>query len=149
MPDYADWGGKPVPEIDVESEPFWEAAADGRLVVQTCSACGERQLYARTICRHCGSRDLAFEDHDGDGSVYTYTVCHVEGQPGYGEETPYAVALVELDLPEPNPSDRAVRLTTHVDCPTADLEVGMPVAVDFVEVGEEQSVTLPIFRPGE
>ena len=147
MPDYGDWGEKPVPEPDPDSEPFWNAAADDRLVVQHCGDCGERQLYPRNLCRHCRSRDLAFEDHSGDGSVYTYTVCHVGGQPGYDDETPYGVALVELDLPEPNPSGRAVRLTTHVDCPAEDLEVGLPVAVDFERISDDPEIHLPVFRP--
>jgi uncharacterized OB-fold protein len=149
MPDYANWREKPVPEIDPDSEPYWAAAAEGRLVVQRCGDCGERQLYPRSLCRHCGSRDLAFEDHSGDGTVYTYTVCHVSGQPGYDEETPYAVALVELDLPDPNPSGRAVRLTTHVDCPAEDLAVGLPVAVDFARISDDPEIHLPIFRPRE
>lgn len=147
MPNYGDWGEKPVPILDVESEPFWEAAAEERLVVQHCGDCGERQLYPRTLCRHCGSRDLDFEELAGDGTVYSYTVCHVGGQPGYDDETPYGVALVALDLPDANPSGRPVRLTTHVDCPTAELDVDMPVAVDFVEVGVDPAVSLPIFRP--
>lgn len=149
MPDYADWGEKPVPDVDPDSEPYWDAAADGRLVVQHCGDCGERQLYPRIVCRHCGSRDLDIADHSGEGTLYSWTVCHVSGQPGYDAETPYVVALVELDLPEPNPSGRAVRLTTHVDCPDEDLAVGLPVAVDFAQVSEDPDIHLPIFRPRE
>lgn len=147
MPDYADWGEKPVPEVDPDSEPYWEAAAEGRLVVQHCADCGERQLYPRRLCRHCGSRDLNFEDHDGVATVYSYTVCHVAGQPGYDDETPYPVSLVSLDLPEENPSGRPIRLISHVDCPAEDLQMGLPVAVDFERISDDPEIHLPVFAP--
>lgn len=147
MVDYDDWGEKPVPVVDPESEPYWEAAAAGELVLQTCADCGERQFYPRELCRHCWSRDLSFEPVDGTGTVHSYTRCHVAGQPGYDDETPYAVALVELDLPAPNPSGRAVRLTTHVDCPDDDLAVGLPVTAAFERVADDPPVHLPVFEP--
>lgn len=147
MVDYDDWGEKPVPVIDPESEPYWEAASDGDLALQHCSDCGEWQFYPRTLCRHCWSRDPAFEPVAGTGTVHSYTRCHTAGQPGYGEETPYAVALVELDLPTENPSGRAVRLTTHVDCPDDAIETGLPVAVSFERVDDDPEVYLPVFVP--
>lgn len=143
---YDDWGEKPLPEVDPESEAYWEAAAGGRLVVQRCGDCGERQFYPRTLCRHCWSRDLDFEEADGAGTVYSYTRCHVAGQPGYDVETPYTVALVELDLPE-NPSGRAVRMTTHVLAPDEDLAVGLPVEAAFERVSDDPEVVLPVFEP--
>jgi uncharacterized OB-fold protein len=144
---YDDWGEKPVPVLDPESEPYWEAAREGELVVQHCGDCGERQFYPRRLCRNCWSRDLAFEPVAGTGTVHSFTRCHTPGQPGYGEETPYTVALVELDLPDPNPSGRAVRLTTHVDCPDEELAVGLPVTVGFERVSDEPAVHLPVFEP--
>lgn len=145
MVDYDDWGEKPLPVLDPESEPYWEAAREGELVVQSCGDCGERQFYPRVVCRNCWSRELSFEPVEGTGTVHSYTRCHTGGQPGYGEETPYTVALVELDLPAANPSGRAVRLTTHVD--SDDVEVGLPVAVGFEQVSDDPEVHLPVFRP--
>lgn len=146
--DYDDWGDKPVPQVDPESEAYWDLASEGVLAVQRCGDCGERQLYPRELCRHCWSRDLTMESTDGDGTLYTYTRCHVPGQPGYDAETPYVVALVELDLP-PNPSGRPVRLTTHVDEPHEDLELGMALSVDFRQVSTDPEIHLPIFERAE
>lgn len=148
MVDYANWGEKPLPVVDPESRPYWEAAREGELVVQRCADCGERQLYPRRLCRHCWSRELTFDPVSGTGTVYSYTRCHVPGQPGYDEETPYAVALVELDLPAENPSGRPVRLTTHViDLPDEELAVGLPVEVTFERIGDDPEVCLPVFEP--
>lgn len=150
MIDYGDWGEKPVPAVDPESDPFWRAAAEGRLVVQRCGECGERQFYPRRLCRRCWSRDLAFEEVAGTGTVYSFTECHVAGQPGYDEEVPYVVALVELDLPAANPSGHPVRLTTHVvECAREDVAVDQPVAVDFQQVSADPEVHLPVFAPAE
>lgn len=145
MVDYDDWGDRPVPVLDPESEPYWAAAGDGELVVQRCADCDERQLYPRVLCRHCWSRDLSFEGVAGTGSVHSFTRCHTPGQPGYDEAVPYTVALVELDLPEPNPSGRSVRLTTHVDCPPDELEVGLAVTVGFERISTDPPVHLPVF----
>lgn len=147
MIDYGDWGEKPLPVRDPDSEPFWEAAAEGDLTIQRCSACGERQLYPRRLCRHCWSGDLSFEVVEGTGVVHSHSRIHVPGQPGYEEETPYTVALVELDLPEENPSGRAVRLISHVmDGPDDGVEVGLPVEVTFERVSEDPPTDLPVFR---
>lgn len=146
MVDYDHWGDRPVPAIDPESEPYWEAAREGDLAVQRCSDCGERQFYPRELCRNCWSRELSFEPVAGTGTVHSYTRCHVAGQPGY-DETPYTVALVELDLPAANPSGRAVRLTTHVDCPDEELTVGLPVEVAFERISDDPTVHLPVFEP--
>lgn len=150
MIDEEDRDERPVPVIDPDSRPFWEAAAEDRLVAQRCGECGERQLYPRRLCRHCWSRDLAFVALPGTGSVYTYTECYVAGQPGYDDETPYVVVLVDLEVPAPNPSERPVRLTSHlVDCPPADLTVGLPVAVTFRQIAMEPEIHLPVFVPAE
>jgi len=142
-----DWGDKPVPAVDPESAPFWDAAADGRLVAQRCEDCGEHQLYPRRLCRHCWSRDLAVVDLPGTGTLYSYTECHVAGQPGYEADVPYAVALVDLDLPAPNPSGRPIHLTTHVvDADPEDLVLDDSVTVAFRQVSTDPEIHLPVFE---
>lgn len=150
MIDYDAWGEKPYPEIDPDSEAYWEAAANEELVVQHCTQCDEHQFYPRSLCRHCWSNDLSMEQVSGDGSVYSYTVCHISGKEGYGDDTPYNFALVELDLPSDNASGSAVRLPTHiVDATAEDIHVGMRVEVKFAEISSEPTICLPVFAPIE
>lgn len=145
---YDEWGDRPVPSIDPESKAFWERAQNGELAVQYCEDCDEHQFYPRELCRHCWSRNLSFEAIEGGGEVYSYTICWTPGQPGYDEETPYPVALVELDIPSTNPSTRPVRMTSHVaDCPPEDLHIGMAVSVTFRQISDEPPISLPVFRP--
>lgn len=149
MIDYDDWSEKPLPVVDPESETYWEAADRGELVVQRCDDCGERQLYPRRFCRHCWSGELDFEAIEGGGTVHTYTRCHVPGQSGYEDDTPYLIALVEIDLPAENPSGRAVRLVSHlVDLTHDAVSVGDRVQVTFRTVGEEE-ISLPVFEAAD
>ena len=46
---------KPSPVPNELSRPYWEAAAQGRLVLQCCSACGTVRHYPRVLCDVCYS----------------------------------------------------------------------------------------------
>jgi hypothetical protein len=120
-----------------ESEPFFEAAKDGKLLVQRCSSCGEHQFYPRKLCIHCGSSAVDWTEASGAGTVHTYTVIHQQGMPGWRDEVPYVAAIIDLE--------EGVRMTSVVvDVEPSDVSVGMPVEVTFVDEG---SFVLPRFRP--
>src|SRR5205085_9431453 len=70
------------------SEYFFEAAREGKFVIQKCGACGDYQFYPRKICIHCGSPDVEWAQASGRGVVHTFTVIH-RGMPGWREEGPY------------------------------------------------------------
>jgi uncharacterized OB-fold protein len=74
----------------------------------------------------------------GRGTVYTYTVTHQNQARPFRGALPYVLAWVELE--------EGVRMLTHVvGCDPAEVRVGMPVRVEFVDVDEE--VAIPRFRP--
>jgi hypothetical protein len=63
------------------------------------------------------------------GKLLTYTVIRV-GPSDLCEETPYAVGIAELD--------GGVRLTAQIaDCGFDEIEVGMPVRIEFRKIREE------------
>ena len=39
----------PAPEANPETKPFWDAAAEGKLLIKRCRACGEAHYYPRTL----------------------------------------------------------------------------------------------------
>ena len=53
------------PAVTPETQPFWDAAAAGRLLIKQCEACGERHHYPRPICPFCGSEDTVLESSFG------------------------------------------------------------------------------------
>ena len=135
--DYRDeWEG-PVPVPSGANTEFWEATLEGELLYQHCDDCGTAQLYPRAVCTGCGAVDPPFETSAGVGTVYSYTVCHIPGEPGFGDRTPYVVAAVDLE--------EGPRLLALVDCDSELVEIGTALEVTFWQVSDE--VALPVFVP--
>jgi uncharacterized protein len=131
---------KPLPVPDELSHAYWDAARHRQLVIQRCGACGRWVHYPKAACPKCGSADLRPTPVSGRGLVYTFTVSHYLGAPGFEKEMPYVVVLVELEEQE------GLRVVGNLrDCPRDQVRVGMPVEVLFEDVTSE--VTLPQFRP--
>jgi hypothetical protein len=115
---------KPLPALDPVSTVYWQAAAEGRLLIQHCPSCGQRQHYPRAVCTGCGETP-EWEEASGRGSVYTFTVIRQNGAPGLRDEGPYVVAMIELD--------EGPRLMGNVTHPVDDVFVGMAVRAYVVE----------------
>lgn len=130
----------PVP--DSETAPYWEAAAEGRLIVKRCTACGHTFLYPRSACPRCWSTDTEWVTSSGRGSVYSFTVVHRNDLPPFRDRLPYVVAVVELE--------EGPRLTTNIEgCDPDDVRCGISVEVEFrTEVDAEgETLSVPVFRP--
>ena len=126
---------KPLPEPDDASRPFWDGAAEGKLVLMRCNDCGTWRLPSRMHCDHCLSKNTAWEQASGRGTVRTFGVMHQRYHPSF--DLPYNVTIVELE--------EGPRLPTNlVGVSNADIRVGMPVVVDWER---HSDVTLPKFRP--
>ena len=80
---------------DPTTAAFWEAAREHRLVLQRCADCGHWQFYPRPFCLECGSSALSWQEASGRGRVYSSSETHMAPSPDI--ETPYVVAVVELD----------------------------------------------------
>ncbi|MFJ9025605.1 Zn-ribbon domain-containing OB-fold protein [Streptomyces sp. NPDC102259] len=129
-------GGRPVPVPTELSRPFWEAARRGDLVVPHCPTCGLRFFVPEPACPGCMARDWRYVPSAGRGTVYSVTVVH--RAPGPGFDTPFALAVIDLD-------DGAA-LLSHVDaCDPDDVAIGMRVRVTFRHFTDE--ITLPYFVP--
>jgi uncharacterized OB-fold protein len=80
---------------DPFSWPFWEAAANGRLLIQHCRGCGRHQFYPRPHCVRCGKDSLVWEPASGHGRVYSATTVHLKVVAA--RNPPYRVGIIELD----------------------------------------------------
>lgn len=87
-----------LPQPTIDSDAFWKACNEGKLLLQTCEACGHVFYYARAACPSCGGRVLRWTESRGRGRVFSYSHVHVSF---FGEawtpELPYTVVLVDLD----------------------------------------------------
>jgi uncharacterized OB-fold protein len=112
------------PAVTEETEPFWAAAAEGRLLVERCNACGAESFPQRGICRRCRSRDTAPQEVSGRGTVYSFTVNHQKWLADL--EVPFALVLVEF------PDHPGVRVMGRLrGLPPEDVSVGTEVEVGF------------------
>jgi uncharacterized OB-fold protein len=130
----------PMPKATALTQPFWEGAAEHRLVILRCQSCGFWLHPPRPICRRCRSWDVAPEAVSGRGSLYTYTVTETPFHPYWADKVPYVVAVVTL---EEQPDLRVI--TNVVGCPEECLRVGLPLEVTYVDAAP--GLTLPVFRP--
>jgi uncharacterized OB-fold protein len=116
---------------------FWTGGAEGALRFLRCVDCGHYLHPPSPVCRRCLSQKIEIAAVSGRGHVVTYTINHQPWRPGVA--VPYVVALVELV------EQRGLRLTTNlVGCSSEDIEMSMPVRVEFERTGE---VFVPVFRP--
>ncbi|GGU04597.1 Zn-ribbon domain-containing OB-fold protein [Streptomyces coeruleorubidus] len=85
-----------LPEPDAFTRTYWEAAAEGRLLIRRCRACGRAHHYPREFCPHCWSEDVVWEPASGRATLYTWSVVHRNDLPPFTDRTPYVAAVVDL-----------------------------------------------------
>jgi uncharacterized OB-fold protein len=130
------------PHADETTQPFWDAALDGRLVVPRCTSCGTFVLPPQPYCFHCRSHSFEWTELPGTGTVYTYTVVRHPLHPRLSEVVPYVAAVIELD----GTQGAGARMTGNVtDCDPDAVTVGDRVEIWFDRVSD--TYALPRFRP--
>ncbi|MFD6074906.1 Zn-ribbon domain-containing OB-fold protein [Streptomyces hydrogenans] len=128
------------PDIDAFTRPYWDAAAEGRLLLRRCRACTRPHHYPREFCPHCWSEDVDWEPASGRATLYTWSVVHRNDLPPFGERVPYVAAVVDL-------AEGPRMMTQVVDVPEDDLRADMALEVVF-RTGDD-GVAVPVFTaPG-
>jgi uncharacterized OB-fold protein len=131
---------KPLPSVDAESKPFWEACRRHELYIQQCQDCHTHYYYPRHLCPQCFSSSVQWVRLSGTGHVYTFTVTHQHGGEGFRDNLPFVLAYVDLDG-----TNGVKMLTNIVDCDPQAVTIGMPVTVTFVDVDADMAI--PMFKP--
>lgn len=108
----------PAPVVNAETQPFWDAAAEGRLLIKRCRACGEAHYYPRAYCPFCGSDETDWEQAKGTGTLYSVSVMR------RGPRAPFAIGYVTLD-------EGPAVLTRLVACDIEALSIGGRMTVCF------------------
>jgi uncharacterized OB-fold protein len=127
-----------LPLPDAETQPFWDACREHRLLIKRCNACGRAYFYPRDFCPRCWSTDVSWEEASGRATLYTWSVVYRNDLPPFDGRVPYVAAVVDLV--------EGPRMLTNVeDCPFEELAMGMELVVDWRVESDE--ITLPVFRP--
>jgi uncharacterized OB-fold protein len=128
---------KPLPVIDHDSAPYWEAARAGRLDIPLCGDCGKHHFYPRAICPYCHSDNLKFDTVSGRGVVHTFTIARRPAGPAFADDVPYVVALIELE--------EGPRMMSRIQTDDPEtVQIGARVEVTFVKATDE--ITFPYFK---
>ncbi len=96
-----------------------ETGTEGVLVGFRCRDCGIHVFGPATFCQGCTSDQLEPVDLSLHGTLYSYTIVRV---PSAGWPGPVPYTLGQVQLPE-GPQV----LAEVVDCPAADLKIGIDV----------------------
>ena len=127
---------KPLPVVDAESRPFWDAAKAHKFVLQQCADCSRYIYYPRVVCPHCFGERIEWKDASGEGTIYSFTVARRGAGPAFKEDAPYVVALIDL---KEGPRMMSNIVTDDVDV----VRIGQQVRMVYDDVTEE--ITLPKF----
>jgi len=124
---------RPLPVSTSDTQAYWEAARQGKLLIQRCDSCGVAQFYPREFCVSCLSDDIAWVEASGKGRIYTFTLCHIPGNPAMADKLPYAIAMIDLD--------EGVRMLTEIiQSSQSHIRVGARVELVFEKLTEELSL---------
>ena len=129
---------KPLPGINADTKPFWDACRTHQLKIQRCRDCGAFRVAPSFLCPKCHSRNSEWTVSSGRGRVYSYVVYHKAFHPAFTGEVPYVVAIVELD-------EGPHLITNIIGCRPDEVRCDMPVEVVWDDRTEE--VAIPLFRP--
>ena len=140
----------PKPVADRDTQPFWDAVAERRLIVTRCSSCGSWIWQPRPLCPRCHVADPAWVEVSGAARVVSWTALHPPVLTVWADATPFVVLLVELDdapgvrMIGQLVDDAGVLLKTNGDA--EQLAIGSRVALRWRV--DEAGQTLPAWTLG-
>jgi uncharacterized protein len=125
----------PVTEID---RPFWEAMAEGRLLLQRCTSCGHLRIPPDLACPACLATGADWQQASGRARLWSWIRMHRAYSPAFAGDVPYLVLFAELE--------EGPRLISRPEHPVEDdrLRLGLPLTVTFHRVNDDRH--LPMFR---
>lgn len=123
---------KPIPTPSPLTQPFYDGAKDGKLLLPRCQDCNRVHWYPRHICPFCHSMNIDWIEGSGEGRVHTFAVQH-RAFGGWAEEVPFVTAYIDL-----NEGDRMVTVLRGVDAnDPASINIGAKVKVEFDQASED------------
>lgn len=118
------------PEVWPEAKPYWDAAAEGRLMIKRCRRCDERYFYPRPLCPFCMSDETEWLESSGRGTIYSFTVT--------ARAPVFPIpAMISLD-------EGPVMMSAIIDTDPGEVSIGHRVRVAFSPTANGQ--TIPVFE---
>jgi uncharacterized OB-fold protein len=116
------------PQMNRDTQFFWDGTAAGELRIQKCNACGELRHPPGPMCPSCHAADRGHVVASGRGTVFSFLVHHAPQLPG--KALPATLALIELE--------EGVRMVGEVlQPPEGGVAIGDPVQVVFERIDDD------------
>tara|TARA_B100000953_G_scaffold23247_1_gene19158 strand:+ start:827 stop:1255 length:429 start_codon:yes stop_codon:yes gene_type:complete len=116
---------------------YFEAASQGKLIIQKCRRCENTQFPPKMLCVSCGE-EPDWVETSGEGKIYTFTVVRRHGVEPFSTLVPFVLAMI--DIPE---GARFMGNITEIDIET--VHVGQKVEAYSLRIDE--TMALPLWRP--
>ena len=123
----------PGPAVSPETEAFWEAANESRLLLRRCLDTGKAYFPPHERSPFTGSANTEWFDASGEATLYAHSVL-------VRTDVPYCLAYVTL-------TEGPIILSNICTDDFDQLEIGQPLEVVFVDSTTGQKV--PAFAPVE
>jgi uncharacterized OB-fold protein len=120
--------------IDTWTKPFWDGAAEGKLLLPRCAACHRFRWPPGPFCPHCQSQDTEWLPA-GTARIYSFTI--VQDQRDSDQPTIRVPALIEF------PKADGVRLVAAiVDTPLSAIHIGAELTQGW---SQAVNARIPVF----
>ena len=132
---------RPLPKpMTPEAMPYWDGLKENKLMMPKCGDCNEAFFYPRILCPNCHSRNVGWIECSGKGKLHSFQIAHRALNPNFKVETPYILALIELEE-GPRMMSNLINIAPDPEVVKCDM------AVEVVFEKQNDDVTLPLFQP--
>ncbi|MQF82584.1 hypothetical protein FIM02_00230 [SAR202 cluster bacterium AD-802-E10_MRT_200m] len=133
---------RPMPIVTPFTQPYWDGALSGKLMIQRCNHCKSYYHPPVSSCAKCVGEEeaaLEFEVVSGRGTVYSHTLIRDTRIKGFEDIMPYTVVMVELEE-----QPRLIHYANMPQTEADEITVGASVEVIFIDIGD--GIKLPDFK---
>ncbi len=129
----------PEPIRNADSQEFWDAMQQEKLLLQECGDCGALDFMPRHMCPVCWSPNRKWREALGEGTVHSFSIVRRASSPAFATRTPYVVALIDLSEGPRMPS-------AVIGDDALSVAIGDPVKMTFEERGDQKLAVFQIVK---
>jgi uncharacterized protein len=136
---------KPVPDIDEDHRPFWDALKEHKFMLYRCKKCGAWYWPVSFCINHSNEPffgNMEWAQASGKGKVFAFNIHWVAFDSRFKDAIPYVYSLLELD-------EGPIFGSNVIDCDPSKVTIGMPVEIVFEDAETPDGIkfTMPKFAP--
>jgi uncharacterized OB-fold protein len=129
---------KSLPKVNGIDRRFWQGTAEGKLLLQKCRKCDQRQFFPRPVCTRCFSTDLDWIPASGRGRVHSFTWVRVPRNAAFKDEVPICYADIILE-------EGVLMQSRVLEKEMARVRIETEVSVTFQDT-DNPEIKLPVFE---